>query len=131
MPLPLPAPSAPRPILNRPGFPGGNWVASLRGEEHGLKGCVVGAASASARDAADGLEEATGVEPIHPVQSGEFDSFDAVPGLAMDYLGLEQAVDCLGQGVVIRISNTTHGGFGANLGQAFGVADADVLGWLN
>ena len=48
----------------------------------------------------------------------------------MDHLGLVEAVDGLGQGIVMGISDTAHGRFDPRFGEAFGVADGDTLGSL-
>lgn len=45
----------------------------------------------------------------------------------MDHLGFVQPVDRLGQGVVVGVADTAHGGFDPGLGQPFGIADGDVL----
>jgi hypothetical protein len=54
------------------------------------------------------LVEAVVVEPVDPFGGGQFDFFDAALGFAgFDQLGLVQAVDRLGQRVVIRASDRT------------------------
>ena len=54
------------------------------------------------RDVAAGGVETLGVPPGHPARGGEFDLVGRPPGTAgTDELGLVQAVDRLGQGVVI------------------------------
>ena len=45
----------------------------------------------------------------------------------MDYFGLVEAVDRLGEGVVVAVADAAHGRLNACLGQTLGVADADVL----
>ena len=45
----------------------------------------------------------------------------------MDYLRLVEAVDGLGQGIIIGISDAADGRFNACFGKALGVADGDVL----
>ncbi len=45
----------------------------------------------------------------------------------MNDLGLVEAVDRLGESVVVGISDTADGGIDAGLGQTLGVADADIL----
>ena len=112
-------------------MPETDWLEALGGDKHGLKGGVVVGFGLGERDVADGLEEASGVEPVDPVQDGEFDGFDAAPGLAMDHLGLEQAVDGLGQDVVIAVADAADGWFDASLGQPLGVANTDVWGEFN
>ena len=52
-------------------------------------------------EVADGLQKPPVVEPVHPLQGGVLDVVDALPGAAAaDQLGLVQADDRLGQGVV-------------------------------
>ena len=79
------------------------------------------------RDVADGLEQAAMVEPVDPFERGQFDSLAGLPGPAVDHLGFVQAIDRLGQGIVVAVALAADGGFDAGLGQAFGVANADVL----
>ena len=56
--------------------------------------------SLGGRHVADGFEQAAGVEPIDPFESGELDGLEGSPRpTAMDHLGFEQTVDRLGQGV--------------------------------
>jgi hypothetical protein len=45
----------------------------------------------------------------------------------VDDLGLEQADHHLGEGVVVGIADAADRGFDAGLGEALGVANADVL----
>ena len=45
----------------------------------------------------------------------------------MDHLGLEQADDRLGESIIVRFPDAADGGFDSCLGEALGVADADVL----
>ena len=46
----------------------------------------------------------------------------------MDDLGLVEAVDRFGEGVVIRVANAANGRLDARLGEPLGVSNADVLG---
>ena len=41
----------------------------------------------------------------------------------MNHLGLVQAIDRLGQGVVVRVADTADRGVDAGLGQALGIAN--------
>ena len=80
------------------------------------------------RDVADGLEQAVVVEPGYPFQGGQLHRFLGLPRCpAMNQFSLVQAVDRLGQGVVVAISLAAYRGFDAGLGQAFAVADRNVL----
>ncbi len=53
------------------------------------------------------LRQAAVVEPVDPFESGHLDGFEAAPRAAsMDHLGLVEAVDGLGQRVVVGIADT-------------------------
>ena len=59
---------------------------------------------------ANGLEEAAVVEPVHPFECGEFHCFCIPPrATTADDLGLEQAVDSFGEGIVVGISDAADG----------------------
>ncbi|EAA20200.1 hypothetical protein, partial [Plasmodium yoelii yoelii] len=89
---------------------------------------IVVCLSPDRRDIADGFQQAVVVEPGYPFQGGEFDGLPALPGCsAVDRLGLVQAVDGFGQGVVIAVATASDGGLDPGLGQALGIADGDVL----
>ena len=50
--------------------------------------------------------EPLGVEPVNPVEGGEFDGIDVAPrALAVDHFVLVETVDGLGQGVVIGVGD--------------------------
>ena len=67
--------------------------------------------SVSGGNVADGLEQAPVVEPVDPFQGGERDGLQGAPwSAAPDHLGLAEAVDGLGQGVVVGIADAAHGG---------------------
>ena len=52
------------------------------------------------------------VEPVDPFEGREFDRFKVAPwATTVDDFGLEQAVDCFGQCVVIAVANAAHGRF--------------------
>jgi hypothetical protein len=68
------------------------------------------------------------VEPVDPFESGELHRLGMAPGTASaDHLGLEQADNRLGEGVVGAVADAADGGLDAGIGQALGVADRDVL----
>lgn len=68
------------------------------------------------------------VEPSDPFQCCQFDGFPGFPRrAAMDQLGLVQAIDRLGQGVVVTVATAADRRLDAGFGQAFAIADADVL----
>ncbi len=53
------------------------------------------------RDVPDRLEQTAVVEPVDPFEGGIFDGFEVAPRSAtVDDLGLEEAADRLGQGVL-------------------------------
>ena len=84
--------------------------------------------SFNGRHVADWLEEPAVVKSVDPFKRGILDGLGAAPRPApMDHLGLEQAADGLGKGIVIAVSDTADGGLDACLGKAFGVADRDIL----
>src|SRR6476646_1037751 len=80
------------------------------------------------RAVADGLQEPSVVEPVHPFQGRELDGIEAAPWPApMDHLGLVEAVDGFGESIVIGSSDTADGGLHACFSQALGVLDGYVL----
>ena len=69
------------------------------------------------------------VEPVDPFQGRELDGFERSPRSApVDLLGLVEAVDALGQGVVVAVADAADRRLDACLGEALGIADRDVLG---
>jgi hypothetical protein len=67
-------------------------------------------------------------KPVDPFQGGELDRVERAPWSApMNDLGFVEAVDGLGQGVVIAVADAADRGFDPGLGEALGVLDADVL----
>lgn len=58
-----------------------------------------------------------------PGQRGQLHGLSAFPGLTVDHFRLVQAIDRLGQGVVVGITHTAHRGLDTSLGQALRVAD--------
>jgi hypothetical protein len=83
-------------------------------------------------DIADGLQETAVVEPVDPFQGGVLDLVDALPGAApADQLGLVQADDRLGQGVVVGVAAGADRGDRPSLGEALGVADRQILAALS
>src|ERR1019366_2736053 len=68
------------------------------------------------------------VTPVEPGCGGELDLFGRSPGAsASDQLGLVEAVDRLGEGVVIAVALRSHRVHDACFGQALGVADGQIL----
>jgi len=68
------------------------------------------------------------IESVHPFEDGDLDGFErpqqATP---MNDLGPEQSDDRLGERMFVRVTDAAEGGFDTCLGEALGVADADVL----
>lgn len=72
-----------------------------------------------------------GVVPVHPAEGGQLDVLDALPragsGGSVDQLGLVVAVDRLGEGAVVGVGDRADRWDGANLGEAFAVAQRRAL----
>ena len=68
------------------------------------------------------------VEPVDPFERGELDGFERAPWpTPVDHLGLVEAVDGLGQGVVVAVADAAYGRLDTGFGQTLGVFDRDVL----
>ena len=68
------------------------------------------------------------VKPAHPFQSSQFDGLTGLPGsTAVDQFRFVQAVDGLGQGIVVAVPFAAHGRLDTGYGQAFAVLDRYVL----
>ena len=68
------------------------------------------------------------VEPVDPFEGSELDRLEVASGAALtNHLGLVQADDGLGQGIVVGIPDAAHRRLDPGLGQALGVADRQVL----
>ena len=68
------------------------------------------------------------IEPVDPFQRGVFNGFERPPWSApMDHLSFVEAVDRLGQSVVIAVADAADRRLDPGLGKPFGVADRDVL----
>ena len=97
---------------------------------HGLivQHCVVSLLGFSGRDIADRLQQSSFVEPVHPFQRGELGGFERSPrSVPMNDLGFVEAVDGLGEGVVVRVADAAHRRLNPGLHQPLGVLDRDVL----
>ena len=89
---------------------------------------VVGLLQLDRWDVAAILEQAGGVEPVDPFGGGVFDLVDAAPrALVPDDLGLVEAVDGLGQRVVIARPDRADRGGDPGDRDPFAVADRLVL----
>ena len=84
------------------------------------------------RDVAEVAVEALRVVPEHPSERGEFEVLDLLPwsgsGGSADEFGLVVSVHCLGQSVVIRISDRPDRGCRTDLCQTLPVANRGELG---
>ena len=79
-------------------------------------------------DVPDRLEQAAVVEPVDPFEGGIFDGLEVAPRpTTVDDLSFEEAVDRLGQRVVVAVVDAAHGWFDAGLAQPLGVANGQVL----
>ena len=79
-------------------------------------------------DIADRLQQLPVVEPLHPFERGVLDGFEGPPGSAsMDDLGLVEAVDRLGQGVVVAVADAADRWLDPGLGETLGIFDRDIL----
>ena len=84
------------------------------------------------RDVADRLQQPAIVEPVDPGKRGKLDGLEAPPRSApVDQLRLVEAVDRLGESVVVAIADAADRGLDTGLGEALGVSNADVLGGFN
>ena len=80
------------------------------------------------RDVADGFQQPLVVEPGHPFQRRQFHRLAGLPRPApVDDFGLEQAVDRLGQRVVVAVAGGAYRGLDPGFSQPLAVADRDVL----
>jgi len=80
------------------------------------------------RDVADGLQQPAMVEPVDPFEGRVFHRFERSPGsTAMDDLGLVEAVDRLGQSVVVAVADAANRGLDPGFGEALGVLYGHVL----
>lgn len=73
------------------------------------------------------LQQAAVVEPVDSFECGVFHRVEATPwSTAVNDLRLEEAVDRLGERVVIAVTDTPDRSFNPGLGQALGVFDRQV-----
>jgi hypothetical protein len=79
-------------------------------------------------DISDRLQEASIVEPIDPFEGCELDGLEASPrSTPMDDLGLVEAIDRLGERVVVGIADAADRRDEARFDQAFRVFDSKIL----
>lgn len=80
------------------------------------------------RDMPDGAEQAVIVEPVDPAQGLHLDGRSVRPGSSSpDGLGFVEAVDGLGECVVIRVADAADRRHQIGLGQALAVVHGKVL----
>ena len=85
-------------------------------------GCIVVGFGLGGRDVTDGLQKPAVVEPVHPLQGGEFNRFERAPRpTPPDHLRLVEAVDRLRESVVVGIPDAADGRLNACFGETFGV----------
>ncbi len=90
---------------------------------------VVGLLELGGWDVAECAVEAFGVEPVDPLQGGQLDLVDVAPRASpADQLGLVETVDRLGERIVVGVRDAADRRSGADLVEAFGVANRRVLG---
>ncbi len=76
----------------------------------------------------DGLEQPPVIEPVDPLERRVLDVVDVAPRPAPpDHLGLVQAVDGLGERVVVRVADRADRALEPGRRETFGVADRRVL----
>ena len=81
------------------------------------------------RDEADGFQKPAIVEPVHPLEGCELDGLEGAPrSPSVDDLSFVEAVDRLGQRVVVRVADAADGGLDPGFGETLGVFDRDILG---
>jgi len=107
----------------------GGWLAWFpRRHRGGLKLGVVGGFSLGGRNVADRFEQATGAKPVDPFEGRKLDGLEGPPWTApMDHLGLVEAIDRLGERVVIGVADAADRRFDARRDEPLGVAQRDVL----
>ena len=80
------------------------------------------------RDIAKRLQEPSVAEPADPFEGRQFDGLEAASRPApVDDLGLVEAVDGLGEGIVVAVSNATDRRLDVGPGQTLGVFDREVF----
>ncbi|GAB5378315.1 MAG: hypothetical protein AcusKO_47770 [Acuticoccus sp.] len=113
--------------LNRPGFTGGH-LDQVMPPAYARRAWRSSAPRLRPGNVADRLQEPAMVEPVDPGERRELDSLEGSPRTPpMNDFGLVEAVDCLGESVVVAVADAADGGLDTSLGQALGVANADVL----
>src|SRR3546814_910400 len=66
---------------------------------------------------------------VDPFECGELDRLGGAPGSTpVDHRGLEEAVDRLGEGIVVAVADTADRRLDVGLGKALRIFDRDALG---
>jgi hypothetical protein len=79
-------------------------------------------------DEADGLQKPAIVEPVYPLEGCELDSFEVAPRpSSVNDLGFVEAIDRLGQRVVVRVADAAYGRFDPGFSETLGVLDRNIL----
>src|SRR3954470_14407363 len=100
--------------MNRVGFFGG----VLGGSGGHLRLIVIARFGFGWRYGADGLEQPAVVEPVDPLKRGELNRLEGLPPTAaVDHLGLVEAVDRLGERIVIAAVHAPNRGLDAGRSQ--------------
>ena len=103
------------------------WFES-RGDRVPLDLGIIARFGLGGRDISDRLEQAPIVEPVDPFEGGELDGLEAAPGPApVNDLGFVEAVDRLGERVVVGVADASDRRDEARLDQALGGLDRDGL----
>src|SRR5690625_640099 len=80
------------------------------------------------RDHADLAVEPSVIEPVDVLRGRDLEVVDVLPGPAVaDQFGLVERVECLGQGIVVRIAGRADRGHSPSFSEALRVAHGDVL----
>jgi len=115
-----------RPVWTVPSILEAIWLASGR---HGgrLGFPVEDRFGLGRRDMPDRRQQSSMVEPVDPAEGGQFDCREVLPGLSVDHLDLVDAVDGLGQSIVVNVPDAAHLGLDARFAEPLGVADRQVV----
>ncbi len=99
-----------------------------RGDGDVVQQFVVSFFGFGGRDVADEFEQSAVVEPVNPFQCRKLDGFKGSPwSTPVDHFCFVEAVDCLGQGIFIAVTNAADGWLDASFRQSFGVFDREIL----
>ena len=98
----------------------------------GVEGCEVGLFGLGGGDVSDGGEQSAFVVPVNPSQRLPLDVAQGAPRPeSVDDLDLEEAEDAFGERVIVAVADGSDRQVDADLGEAFGVFDRQILGGLD